>query len=63
MNNYQEAIEYLMQRLPMFARIGSEAIKKGLTNIIALCEALGNPRTNFPAYILQVPMAKAAPAT
>lgn len=49
MSTYQEAIEYLMQRLPMFARVGSEAIKKGLTNITALCEALDNPQNKFPS--------------
>lgn len=49
MNNYQEAIEYLMQRLPMFARVGSEAIKKGLKNIIALCKALDDPQNKFPS--------------
>lgn len=49
MSTYEEAIEYLMQRLPMFARVGSEAIKKGLTNIIALCEAMDNPQFKFPS--------------
>lgn len=49
MSTYPAAIDYLMQRLPMFARIGNEAIKKGLTNIIALCEALDNPQRKFPS--------------
>jgi dihydrofolate synthase/folylpolyglutamate synthase len=49
MNNYQEAIEYLMQRLPMFARVGNEAIKKGLKNITALCKALDDPQNKFPS--------------
>ncbi len=44
--SYQEAIDYLMQRLPMFARVGNSAVKYGLRNIIALCEALGNPQEN-----------------
>lgn len=49
MSTYPEAIEYLMQRLPMFARVGNEAIKKGLTNIIALCDALDHPERKFPS--------------
>ena len=41
---YPEAIEYLYRRLPMFSRVGSEAIKKGLRNILALCRALDDPQ-------------------
>lgn len=44
--SYQEAIDYLMQRLPMFSRVGGAAVKYGLQNITALCEALGNPQQN-----------------
>ena len=44
--SYQEAIDYLMQRLPMFSRAGGAALKYGLHNITALCEALGNPQHN-----------------
>lgn len=44
---YQQTIEYLFTRLPMFSRIGAAAIKKDLHNTIALCEALGNPHTRF----------------
>lgn len=44
---YQQTIEYLFTRLPMFSRIGAAAIKKDLHNTIALCEALGNPHTKF----------------
>ena len=40
---YQEALDYMFSRLPMFSRIGGEAIKNGFTNILALCELLGNP--------------------
>lgn len=49
MSTYSQAIDLLMSRLPMFARIGTEAIKKGLTNILALTEALGNPQEQFKA--------------
>lgn len=41
---YPETIEYIFSKLPMFSRVGSEAIKNGFTNIIALCERLGNPQ-------------------
>jgi dihydrofolate synthase/folylpolyglutamate synthase len=45
--NYQETIEYLFHKLPMFSRLGSAAIKKDLTNTRLLCEHLGNPQHYF----------------
>lgn len=45
--DYQQTVEYLYQILPMFQRQGASAIKKGLSNTIALCEALGNPHRKF----------------
>jgi len=45
--NYQQTVDYLYTRLPMFSRIGAAAIKKDLTNTILLCEALGNPHHRF----------------
>lgn len=44
---YQEAIDYLYSRLPVFHRIGSKALKPGLVNTLRLCEALGNPQDQF----------------
>jgi len=44
---YQETLEYLYNRLPMFSRIGSAAYKKDLTNTIELCSFLGNPENKF----------------
>ncbi len=44
---YQQTIDYLFAKLPMFSRIGVAAYKKDLTNITALCEALGNPQQQF----------------
>ncbi|MHA4847274.1 bifunctional folylpolyglutamate synthase/dihydrofolate synthase [Flavitalea antarctica] len=41
--NYDETIDYLFTRLPMYSRIGASAYKTDLTNTIALCEYLGNP--------------------
>lgn len=44
---YQETIDYLFNRLPMFSRVGAAAYKKDLTNTIALCEFLGNPQQHI----------------
>jgi dihydrofolate synthase/folylpolyglutamate synthase len=41
--NYTQTIDYLFNKLPMFSRIGEAAIKKDLTNTIALCAFLGHP--------------------
>ena len=40
---YQQTLEYLFSRLPMFSRIGLAAFKKDLTNIQKLCEFLDHP--------------------
>lgn len=45
--NYQQTIAYLYEKLPVFHRVGAAALKPGLSNIIALCEALGRPHTQF----------------
>ena len=42
--NYEETLDYLYNKLPMFSRIGEAAIKKDLTNTISLCEFLQNPQ-------------------
>jgi len=47
-HTYTEAMDWLYSRLPMFSRIGAKAIKPGLDNIRALCEALGNPQSAYP---------------
>ena len=44
---YQQTIDYLFTKLPMFSRIGAAAFKKDLTNTLVLCEALGNPQNKF----------------
>ncbi len=44
---YQQTLDYLFAKLPMFTKIGAAAFKKDLTNTIALCEALGNPHKKF----------------
>ncbi len=44
---YQQTVDYLFTKLPMFSRIGAAAFKKDLTNTIRLCDALGNPQNKF----------------
>jgi len=44
---YQQTLDYLFTKLPMYSRIGAAAFKADLTNTIALCEALGNPQKKF----------------
>jgi dihydrofolate synthase/folylpolyglutamate synthase len=44
---YQETIDYLYTRLPMFSRIGAAAIKPNLDNTIAICAFLGHPEKKF----------------
>lgn len=46
-NEYESTLQYLYEQLPMFSRTGKDAIKKDLTNIKLLCEALGNPEQQF----------------
>src|SRR5450432_2596164 len=45
--DYQQTLDYLFTKLPMYSRIGAAAFKADLTNTIALCEALGNPQKKF----------------
>lgn len=44
---YQQTLDYLFSRLPMFSRLGKDAIKKDLINIRKLCTYLGNPQERF----------------
>ena len=44
---YQETINFLYERLPMFTRIGAAAYKKDLHNTIALLRHIGNPQNQF----------------
>jgi dihydrofolate synthase/folylpolyglutamate synthase len=45
---YTQAMDWLLTQLPMFTRIGAAAYKPGIGNIVALCEALGNPHLKYP---------------
>ncbi len=44
---YQDTIDYLYSRLPMFSRIGAAAIKNNLDNTNAICDFLGKPQNKF----------------
>ena len=46
---YQQALDWLFSRLPMFSRIGGAAYKPGLERVVALSEFFGNPHTKFPS--------------
>lgn len=45
--NYQQTLDFLYSKLPMFTRVGASAFKKDLTNTIILCNALNNPQDKF----------------
>jgi dihydrofolate synthase / folylpolyglutamate synthase len=45
--NYQQTINHLFTRLPMFSRIGAAAYKKDLGNTLQLCAILDNPQHKF----------------
>ena len=47
MNEYEQVIQYLYDKLPMFTRVGASAYKKDLTNTLLLCEALQQPQLKF----------------
>jgi len=44
---FKQTLDYLYTQLPMYQRVGQAAFKKDLTNIKALCKALGNPQNQF----------------
>lgn len=45
---YQETIEYLYSRLPVFQHIGARAFKPGLHTTRELCKLLGDPQDKYP---------------
>ncbi len=45
--SYEQTVNYLFTRLPMFSHIGAAAYKKDLVNISRLCEFLGDPQHQF----------------
>jgi dihydrofolate synthase / folylpolyglutamate synthase len=49
MSTYQDTLDYLYAKLPMYNRIGAAAIKNNLDNTLAICEYLGNPEKKYPS--------------
>jgi dihydrofolate synthase/folylpolyglutamate synthase len=45
--SYEETLEFLFSRLPVFQRVGAAAYKPGLDNILHFCDLLGNPQNKF----------------
>ena len=45
--NYNQTLDYLYSRLPMFQRIGAAAYKADLNNTISICKELGNPHSKL----------------
>jgi dihydrofolate synthase/folylpolyglutamate synthase len=45
---YQQTIDYLYSRLPVFHQIGARAFKPGLQITLALCADLNNPQLTYP---------------
>ena len=44
---YKKVLNYLLEQLPMFQRIGPAAYRTDLKNITALCDILGNPQKDL----------------
>jgi dihydrofolate synthase/folylpolyglutamate synthase len=45
--NYNDTVNWMFSKLPMYQRQGASAFKKDLTNTIAISEHLGNPHHKF----------------
>jgi dihydrofolate synthase/folylpolyglutamate synthase len=45
--NYSQTVAWMFQQLPMYQRVGADAFKKDLVNIINFSNHLGNPQNNF----------------
>ena len=44
---YQETLDYLFGKLPMYQRKGEAAYKADIGNIVAASKHIGNPHTKF----------------
>ena len=44
---YEEGLNYLFSKLPMYQRTGAAAYKKDIGNIIKACKILDNPQNKF----------------
>ncbi|KQS28239.1 folylpolyglutamate synthase/dihydrofolate synthase family protein [Dyadobacter sp. Leaf189] len=46
--DYQETLDFLYSKLPVFQNIGARAFKPGLRTTQELCKSLGDPQTKYP---------------
>jgi len=46
-DDYNNTLDYLNNKLPIFSRIGKAALKNDLSNTLKLCELLDNPQNKF----------------
>ncbi|MDQ6758011.1 MAG: Mur ligase family protein, partial [Bacteroidota bacterium] len=44
---YEQTLNYLLTKLPLFSRTGAAAYKEDITNTIALCKAADNPQNKI----------------
>ena len=44
---YQQTLDYLVTKLPLFSKVGAAAYKKDITNTVLLCDASGNPQNKI----------------
>lgn len=44
---YQQTLDYLVTKLPLFSKIGAAAYKKDITNTVLLCRAAGDPQNKI----------------
>ena len=44
---YQQTLDYLVTKLPLFSKVGAVAYKKDITNTVLLCDAAGNPQNKI----------------
>ena len=44
---YQQTLDYLVTKLPLFSKTGAAAYKKDITNTVLLCRAAGDPQNNI----------------
>ncbi len=47
--NYQDTLDYLVEQLPMFQKLGISAYRTGLENTIKLDEYFKSPHQHFPS--------------
>src|ERR1700722_5685963 len=45
--NYAQTVDYLLNKLPMYSRIGAAAYRKDLNNTWLLSDYIGNPEKKF----------------